>query len=76
MFAGSRFRVDRRTGAERYLADGSGSLVGLVTFGDETIAPREVIPDQASVESPMWEVWTERMPPLGSRVTLVVRPAD
>jgi hypothetical protein len=76
VFAGSRFRVDRRTGAERYLADGSGSLVGLVTFGDETIAPREVIPDQASVESPMWEVWTERMPPLGSRVTLVVRPAD
>jgi hypothetical protein len=74
VFAGSRFRVDRRTGAERYLADGSGSLVGLVTFGDETIAPREVIPDQAEVESPMWEVWTERMPPLGTRVTVVVRP--
>jgi hypothetical protein len=45
-----------------------------VTFGDETIAPREVIPDQAEVESPMWEVWTERMPPLGTRVTVVVRP--
>ena len=73
VFGGSRFRTDRRTGNERYIADGSGSLVGLVTFGDETIGPREVLPDQASVSSPMWEVWTERMPPLGTRVTVVVR---
>ena len=59
---------DRRTGVERYVADGSGSLVGLVTFGDETIGALEVIPDSASAAQPMWEVWSERMPPMGSRV--------
>lgn len=72
-FAGSRFRTDRRTGVEHYLADGSGSLVGLVTFGDELIAPIEVIPDQASASSPVWEVWTERMPRPGTKVAITVR---
>lgn len=72
-FAGSRFRTDRRTGVEHYLADSSGSLVGLVTFGDELIAPVEVIPDQASAATPVWEVWSERMPRPGTKVTLVVR---
>ena len=68
IFGGSKFHRDRRTGVERYVADGSGSLVGLVTFGDETIGALEVIPDSASAAQPMWEVWSERMPPMGSRV--------
>lgn len=71
-FAGSRFRTDRKSGREFYLADGSGSLLGLVTFGDEVIAPVEVIPDQASAAAPTWEVHSERMPKPGTQVTIVL----
>ena len=71
-FGGSRFHRDRRTGVERYVADGSGSLIGLVTFGDETIGCAEVTSDQASLATPLWEVFTERMPTLGSRVTVLL----
>ena len=74
-FAGSRFRTDRKSGREFYLADGSGSLVGLVTFGDEVIAPVEVIPDQASAAAPIWEVFSERMPKPGTPVTIVLSRA-
>jgi hypothetical protein len=76
VFAGSRFRTDRRTGIERYLADGSGSVVGLVTFGDETIAALDVLPDQAAVSDPVWEVYSERMPKPGTRLTLRLAPVD
>ncbi len=69
VFAGSRF-VPRRDGGERYLADGSGSLVGLVTFGDETIAAVEPIPDQASVFAPVFEADPDRMPAPGTEVRI------
>jgi hypothetical protein len=71
--AGSRFVTSRKTGVERYAADASGSLVGLVTFGDETIAPVNVVPDQASVSEPVWEAATERMPEPGTRVKIRIR---
>jgi len=74
VFAGSRFVRSARTGEERYVADGSGSLIGLVTFGDETIAAFDVVPDQASAAEPVWEVWTERMPKPGTAVTVTLRP--
>ena len=70
VFSGSRFERSRRTGADRYVADSSGSLIGLVTFGDETIGCAEVIPDQASVAAPVWEAWTERMPEPGTPVRI------
>lgn len=76
VFAGSRFVRSARTGAERYVADGSGSLIGLVTFGDETIAAVDVVPDQASAAEPVWEVWTERMPKPGTVVTVTLRPSS
>jgi hypothetical protein len=75
VFAGSRFRTDQRTGVERYIADGSGSIVGLVTFGDETIAAVDVIPDQVAAAEPVWEVFTERMPKPGTRGTLRIERA-
>lgn len=53
VFAGSRLRRDRRTGEDRYVADGSGSLIGLVTFGDETVAAKGVIPDQVDAAAPV-----------------------
>lgn len=69
VFAGSRFRT-RPDGTERYLADDSGSLVGLVTFGDETVASLEVIPDQASVAAPVFEAAPDRMPVPGTLVRI------
>jgi len=73
VFAGSRFVANRRTGTERYAADGSGSLVGLVTFGDETIAPVDVIPDQAGIAAPVWEAFTQRMPEPGTAVRIRIQ---
>ena len=75
VFAGSKFVTNRRTGAERYAADSAGSLVGLVTFGDETIASVEVIPDKSDVAAPIWEAFTERMPEPGTIVTIVIAAA-
>ena len=75
VFAGSRFLRNQRTQEERYAADGSGSLVGLVTFGDETIGAIEVIPDSAQAATPVWEVFSERVPALGTRVKIRARPS-
>lgn len=76
VFGGSRFERSRRTGSERYAADSSGSLIGLATFGDETIGCAEVIPDQAAVAAPVWEVWSERMPEPGTRVRVRIAAKD
>lgn len=59
-----------------YVADHTGSLVGLVTFGDETIAARTVIPDLVDVEAENWQAWSERIPPSGQAVQLVLRRCD
>jgi hypothetical protein len=58
---------------EYYAADASGSLIGLVTFGDETIGAVAVIPDQVEVSPAMWEVFVGRMPAPGTAVTIEVR---
>ncbi|MFZ9881974.1 MAG: hypothetical protein ACO3QC_11290 [Phycisphaerales bacterium] len=47
-----------------------------MTFGDETIAAVDVVPDQASAAEPVWEVWTERMPKPGTVVTVTLRPSS
>jgi hypothetical protein len=60
---------------EHYVADRTGSIVGIVTFGDETIAFDEVLSDQAEVDAPQWQARTERMPAPGTRVELVIRVA-
>lgn len=59
---------------EHYVADLTGSAVGLVTFGDEMIAPLEVRPDRADLSEPIWQARTERMPAPGTAVTLILRP--
>ena len=52
MFAGSGFvRDSAAPSGERYAADLSGSVVGLVTFGDEMLAWPEVMSDQEAVEA-------------------------
>ncbi len=74
VFAGSQLAKNPKSlgPGEHYVADFTGSLIGLVTFGDETIAATAVISDQIEMESANWEAWTDRMPPEGTAVTLVI----
>jgi hypothetical protein len=75
IFAGSKFvKNPKYMGeGEHYAADMSGSIVGLVTFGDELVALSEVLSDQESVQAPEWEVRTEAMPAVGTAVTLILK---
>lgn len=75
VFAGSRFEANPEwmDPGEHYVADMSGSVVGLVTFGDEVIAFSEVLPDEEAVQPPQWRVREGAVPPRGTRVTLVLR---
>lgn len=80
LFAGSEIRPNPpslariRGPGEHYVADLTGSVVGLVTFGDELIAPLEVRPDRAETSAPIWQARTESMPAPGTAVTLILRP--
>lgn len=58
---------------EHYVADMTGSIIGLVTFGDEVVGYSRVISDQDAVQAPEWEVDTDKIPPVGTEVTLILR---
>jgi hypothetical protein len=75
VFAGSRFALNPEwmEPGEHYVADMSGSVVGLVTFGDEVVAFSEVLPDEEEVQPPQWRVREGAVPPRGTRVTLILR---
>lgn len=75
-FAGSVTEPARNGRGDHYVADQSGSIIGLVTFGDEVIAFPEVLPDQEGVAPLEYEAWSERLPPIGTPVTLVVKVLD
>ena len=78
VFAGSLIRPNTRSmgPGEHYVADMTGSVVGLVTFGDEVIAYDEVIADKVAVDPAVWVARTERMPPEGTRIELLIRAHD
>jgi hypothetical protein len=59
---------------EHYVADMSGSIIGLVTFGDEVIGYSRVLSDQAAIQPPQWEVRSDHVPAVGTPVTLILRP--
>lgn len=76
VFAGSRFRragEGRETSA--YEADREGTIVGLSTFGTETVAWTQMHHPDTSVEAPAYIADPARTPTAGTRVTLVLRPA-
>jgi hypothetical protein len=77
VFAGSHVRPNPPSlgAGEHYVADYTGSIVGLVTFGDEMIAFTEVIPDKIDLAPAVWTAHTARIPPEGSAVQLVIRAA-
>jgi hypothetical protein len=60
-------------GGQTYVADMSGSIIGLVTFGDEVIGFSQVISDQDAVQAPEWEVNSDVIPPMGTAVTIILR---
>ncbi len=68
VFAGSRFV--QRQGQERYDADFSGTIVGLVTFGTEVLAWPTVMHNQAGFEEPEWIANNDAVPARGTHVTV------
>jgi len=72
VFGGSRMKKDF-TDTERYVADLSGSIVGLVTFGDEVLGWNEVWPDEEAVLEPEWVCNTKVMPAWNTKVVLRLR---
>ena len=53
----------------------TGSIIGLVTFGDEVIGFSRVVSDQEAISPSEWEVKSDHVPPVGTRVTLILRRA-
>lgn len=75
VFGGSKFAAnpDGMEPGEYYIADFSGSIIGLVTFGDEVLGFAEVISDQEVVSPPEWVINEDAIPPIGTKVTIVIR---
>lgn len=80
-FGGSRLVDLRQYGggpesAATYEADLSGSLIGLVTFGDETIGFVDVIPNASDVYPEEWLVDTDAVPPVLTPLVVRLDPAS
>lgn len=78
LFAGSKFV--KRPGPdglvrEVYDADGSGTIVGLTTFGSELIGWSRIISPDASVEEPQWVADFSKTPPPDTAVRVRIRAA-
>ncbi len=69
IFGGSMMKPDY-TGVITYVADRTGSIAGLVTFGDELLGWNEILPDQEAVMAPEWEANTPAMPEPFTPVTV------
>ncbi|MEE2906788.1 MAG: YdjY domain-containing protein [Planctomycetota bacterium] len=76
VFGGSTMRDVESVpaGYSRYEADLGGSIIGLVTFGDETVGFSEVIPDEVAMAPEEWRVRVDAVPPVGSAVHVLIRP--
>ncbi len=75
VFAGSVL-IKQPSGKERYDADSAGTLVGLASFGSETIAWTKPFSPEAAVDAPVWIADRERVPKIGTRVVVRVSPGD
>ncbi len=77
VFAGSLFAANPEWmgPGEHYVADLTGSIIGLVTFGDEVIGYERVLADQEAVEPTHWRVNTGHLPEIGTAVTVILRRA-
>jgi len=71
VFAGSGFNVDPETGQRSYLAE-SGDLVCVANFATATIDLS--IPSSAANDDLLYEAYTERIPPVGTKVQIELIP--
>jgi hypothetical protein len=71
VFAGSRFWTDEETGKQYYQAEG-GDFICVSNFG--TAALDIPVESSQSNEALEFEAFTERIPPLGTPVRLVLKP--
>ena len=71
LFAGSHLR-DNETGARQYLADVSGHVISIATFGDELLC----LPSHQTQKNNAlnWQIEPGTLPKVGTRVTLRLRP--
>ena len=71
LFAGSLLHGDG-PGPRRYLADESGDVISIATFGDEVLC----LPFHQTQENGalMWQIAPETLPKVGTKVTLRLRP--
>ncbi len=75
VFAGSRFLKDPdRPDAPPYYTANNGEVIDISNFVDSMLAlPVEVSRDNASLN---FEAWTDRIPPLLSKVWVILEPAN
>jgi len=71
LFAGS-FLHGKKDGPRKYLADISGNVISLATFGDELLCLPGVYEHAAG--SLVWQVDDAHLPKVGTKVTLRLRP--
>ena len=71
VFAGSQVHTDPQ-GKRQYLADASGHVISIATFGDEVLCTPAV--SSADNESLVWAVNPEMLPKVGTHVILRLRP--
>ena len=75
VFGGSAMRDASSVpaGVSLYEADLSGSVIGLVTFGDETLGFNKVIPDEVAASPEEWRVRSKVVPEVGTAVKVRIR---
>lgn len=66
VFSGSR--IVPWQGRDFYDADGTGTIIGLTTFGSETISPARVLSPESSIDDPEWIADVARVPTMGTPV--------
>lgn len=74
IFAGSRLR--KREGKEVYDADGSGTIIGLTTFGSEVVGWSRVISPDAGIHAPEWIADLDKTPPASTKVRVRLKKAE
>jgi hypothetical protein len=73
VFAGST--MFNKNGREGYTSDIDGCVVGLTTFGGETVAWTGMYNPDSGVESPHWIANAEKVPGFGTAVVVRIRAA-
>ncbi|MBL0871292.1 MAG: hypothetical protein IBJ18_12030 [Phycisphaerales bacterium] len=78
LFAGSSTRTnaiinERGDRGTLYAADTAGTLIGLTTFGTETLALSQVLSPESSIDEPLYLASTSRTPKVGTKVVVEIR---